>query len=168
MLASLLRTEVRDWLQKSISSELYASQLYKSLANQLQRKGLFNIQKFFLGESSDELTHYQILVDYMNDRNDCADLPMIPPIADRIIDAGDALRIAYETELSLLNQYVEFYEMCEDEQMEDCTTAQFILQFIEIQRKAVGEYGDLISYYNSIEINKNVELDKFFHEKNEA
>ena len=135
--SSLLSTEVRDWLQKSISSELYASHLYKSLANQLQRKGLFNIQKFFLGESADELKHYQILVDYMNDRNDCADLPTIPQILDRIIDAGDALRIAYETELNLLNQYIEFYEKAEDEYM-DCITAQFLLQFIEIQRKAVG------------------------------
>lgn len=167
MLSSLLSSEVREWLQKSIASELYASNLYKALANQFQRRGLFNIQKFFLGESADELTHYQILVDYMNDRNDCADFPMIQPILDRIIDAGDALRIAYETELSLLNQYVEFYEKSEDEYM-DCITAQFLLQFIEIQRKSVGEYGDLISYYNSVDVNKNVELDKFFHEKNEA
>ena len=163
MLSSLLSTEVRDWLQKSISSELYASHLYKSLANQLQRRGLFNIQKFFLGESADELKHYQILVDYMNDRNDCADLPMIPPIADRIIDAGDALRIAYETELNLLNQYIEFYEKAEDEYM-DCITAQFLLQFIEIQRKAVGEYGDLNSRY---EKNKNdvFEFDEYMGEK---
>mgnify|MGYP002144910621 CR=1 FL=1 len=69
---------------------------------------------------------------------------MIPPIADRIIDAGDALRIAYETELNLLNQYIEFYEKAEDEYM-DCITAQFLLQFIEIQRKAVGEYGDWLA-----------------------
>jgi ferritin len=32
--------------------------------------------------------------------------------------------------------------------MKDCVTAQFLLQFIEIQRKAVGEVKDILSLLN--------------------
>lgn len=167
MLASLLSPDMKLLLQKGVQHELYASNLYKSFANQCQKMGLFNAQKFFLNESADELTHYQILQDYFNDRNDCADIPTIDAIEDRILSLGDALRIAYETELSLLDFYVKAYEDAEDK-MKDCVTAQFLLQFIEIQRKAVGEFGDLLGYYNSIEMNKNIEMDKFFHEKLEG
>ena len=164
MRISQLKQEVKDWLQKSIKSELQASHLYKYFGNYFQSIGLFNVQKYFLEESKSELGHYQILVDYINDRGDCAELPTIDAVLDRIVNVGDALRIVYETEKGLLEQYLEFYEKAEDEYM-DCTTAQFLLQFIEIQRKAVGEVLDLMAYYDNIEVNKNIEFDKFLQEK---
>jgi ferritin len=167
MLVSLLSPEVKALLQKAVEHELFASHLYKSFANQSQRWGWFNAQKFFTKESADELIHYQILQDYFNDRNDCADIPSIEAVTDRIASLGDAIRIAYETELNLLNFYVDAYEASEDKYM-DCVTSQFLLQFIEIQRKAVGEFSDLFAYWNSIEMNKNIEMDKFFHEQNEV
>lgn len=146
---SLLKPEIKLWLEKSITSELYASNLYKHFANQLQYLGFFGAQKFYLSESEDELKHYQIIVDYANDMGDWLKVPMIPPPPDIILSIGDALRISYETEKKLLMQYQEFYE--EAEGMGDCITAQFTLQFLEIQRKAVGEYGDLISRYEVAE-----------------
>jgi ferritin len=141
---SLLKPQVKELLNKSIASELYASNLYKYLANQMQRLGLFGCQKYFLKESAEELTHYQEIVDYINDLGDIADMPQVDAISDMINGIGTALNLAYETEKVLLYQYVEIYEQVEDE-MEDCITAQFLLKFIKIQRKAVGEYGDLIS-----------------------
>ena len=41
---SLLSANMKKWLQKSIESELYASNFYKHLANQLQRLGYFGSQ----------------------------------------------------------------------------------------------------------------------------
>ena len=39
---------------------------------------------------------------------------------------------------------------------EDCVVAQFLLQFMEIQRKAVGEYGDLLAKYKIAEESKEI------------
>jgi ferritin len=162
---SILKPEIKEWLNKSIESELYASNLYKHVANNLQRLGYFGAQKFFLHESSDELSHYQKIVDYMNDMGDIASVPMIPAISDVITSIGSALYLSYNTELKLLYQYQDFYR--EAEEMEDCVTAQFLLQFLEIQRTSVGEFGDFISRYERCGMNEGaiLEFDEFLCDK---
>lgn len=67
MATQLLKPEIKIWLEKSLASELYVSNLYKHFANQLQRLGYFGAQKYYLKESADELSHYQKLADYCND-----------------------------------------------------------------------------------------------------
>lgn len=141
---SLLSATMKKWLQKSIESELYASNFYKHAANQLQRLGFFGGQKYYLTESADELEHYQGLVDFVNDMGDVASVPKVDAITDKIECIGNTLDLAYELELDLFNQYKEFYEIAEDE---DVAVAEFLLKYIKIQRKSVGQYGDLISRY---------------------
>lgn len=160
---SLLKPEVKMLLNKSIASELYASNLYKHLAAQMQRAGYFGTQKFFEKESADELNHYYLLRNFVNDMGDCADMPQIDAIMDTAFGIGSALQIAYDTERNLMMQYKDIYEEVEDD-MEDCITAQFLLQFLEIQRKAVGEYGDLISRFekNPSDV---FEFDEFLSDK---
>ena len=51
----------------------------------------------------------------------------------------DMLKTAFETERKLLTFYSDIYSAG------DPIVQQVILDFIEIQRKAVGDYGDLIS-----------------------
>lgn len=152
---SLLSANMKKWLQKSIESELYASNFYKHLANQLQRLGYFGSQAFYLNESADELKHYQIIVEFMNDMGDVAEVPKVDAIKDKVTSIGDSLELAYEIEMDLYEQYKEFYKIAEDE---DCSVGQFLLQFIEIQRLAIGEYGDLISKYKIAEQTKEILL----------
>lgn len=152
-LKSLLSPSMRKGLQDAVYTELYQSNLWKSLANQLQRLGYFGSQKYFLAESAEELTHYQMHVEFMNDMGDCTDLPKIDAITDNVTDIGDALEIGYNTELDVYNQYKDFYEKAEDE---DVSVAQYLLQFIEIQRKAVGQYGDLLAKYKVAESTKEL------------
>lgn len=92
-------------------------------------------------------------VEFMNDMGDCTDLPKIDAITDKVTDIGDALEIGYNTELDVYNQYKDFYKKAEDE---DVSVAQYILQFIEIQRKAVGQYGDLLAKYKVAESTKEL------------
>jgi len=152
-LKSLLSPGMKKGLQDAVYTELYQANLWKSFANQLQRIGYFGSQKYFLAESAEELTHYQMHVEFMNDMGDCADLPKIDAITDKVTDIGDALEIGYNTELDVYNQYKDFYEKAEDE---DVSVAQYILQFIEIQRKAVGHYGDLLAKYKIAEATKEL------------
>jgi ferritin len=152
-LKSLLSPAMKKGMQDAVYVELYQSNLWKSLANQLQRLGLFGSQKYFLAESAEELIHYQMHVEFMNDMGDCADLPKIDAVTDKVTDIGDALEIGYNTELDVYNQYKDFYEKAADE---DVSVAQYILQFIEIQRKAVGHYGDLLAKYKIAEQTKEI------------
>ena len=66
ILKSLLTPSMKKGLQKAIYAELYQSNLWKHIANQLQRLGYFGSQKYFLAESAEELTHYQVFVDFIN------------------------------------------------------------------------------------------------------
>jgi ferritin len=153
MLKSLLSKDMKEGMQDAIQVELQQASLWKSLANQMQRLGFFGSQKYFLAESAEELTHYQMHVEFMNDMGDCADLPKIDAINDKVRNIGDALEIGYEIEVDVYNQYKDFYKKAEDE---DVVVAQYLLQFLEIQRKAVGHYGDLLAKYKVAEETKEI------------
>ena len=138
----MLTKKMLSNLNDAIHSELYASNLYKHIANQLQRLGYFGAQKFFLSESSDELGHYQKIVDYINDRGLVATVPQIEMQEEKVTSLRDALAIGFDTEKTLSEDYSEWFKQAF---AEDVVTAQFFLQFIEHQRKSVGEYGDLLA-----------------------
>ncbi len=161
LIKSLLSENVKSILDKSIESELYASNLYKYLANQMQRLGFFGTQKYFLNESADELTHYQKIVDFINDNGDVALMPKVDAISDEVTSIGVALQIAYETELSLLKDYKQYYL---EVMKEDVAVAIFLQEYVMIQVKSVGEYMDLIATYNVAE--KTQEILQFDNEIN--
>ena len=138
---SLLSPEVKACLDEAVHAELYAANLYKHLANQLQRLGYFGAQKFFLAESASELEHYQIHANYQNDSGTVAGIPAIEAMDEPIGTLRDAIEAAYDTELQLEKDYIRWYSAC----TKDPVTAEFLLQFLRGQRKSVGEYGDLLA-----------------------
>lgn len=137
---NLLDKSDEDILNKAVHSELYASQLYRHISNQMQRLGLFGTQKFFAGESADELTHYQRIADFLNDSGTSAKVPSIEACDETFDGLADALELGYDTELQLKNDYESWYKA-----VKSVAVQQFLLQFIEIQRLSVGEYGDLLA-----------------------
>ena len=141
MLKNLLSKQTEAMLNEAVQAELYASHLYKHLANQLQRIGYFGAQKFFAGESADELGHYQKLADLMNDMGSVAKLPMLEAITDKVTSLRDALEIGYETELQLGTDYERWFKGCADAPM----VQQALLHFLEVQRSSIGEYGDWLT-----------------------
>ena len=137
----IVSANLKAVLDDAVHSELYASNLYKHVANQLQRIGYFGAQKFFLKESADELAHYQLHVDFQNDVGTVAKVPMIAAMDEPIKTLSDAIELGYETELELYENYKDWYEQASS----DPVVQQFLLQFLEFQRKSVGEYGDLLA-----------------------
>lgn len=131
-------------LDDAIHSELYASNLYKHVANRLQKLGYFGAQKFFLAESATELEHYQLNVQFQNDVGAVAEVPAIEAMDEPINSLRDAIELGYETELQLYEDYKGWYRQASS----DSVVQQFLLQFLELQRKSVGEYGDLIARLN--------------------
>jgi ferritin len=137
----IIPANIKAMLDDAIHSELYAANLYKHVANSLQRLGYFGAQKFFLKESASELEHYQLHVDFQNDIGTQAKVPAIEAMDEQITSLVDAIELGYETELELYNDYKKWYMASGVEPM----VQQFLLQFLEIQRKSVGEYGDLLA-----------------------
>lgn len=161
-LEPLLSDDVISLFNEAIASELYASHLYKHIANQLQKEGYAGAQKYFLAESGDELEHHQKLVDFMNDLNVTAKTPAIPGVSDKEIESiGDALYLAYETEKELLIKYESFYKFAHD--AGDIKSATFVSEFVQIQRKSVGEFGDLIARFSKNETDI-FEFDEYLEE----
>jgi ferritin len=146
----IISAELKNMLDDAVHSELYASNLYKHIANELQRIGYFGANKFFLKESADELTHYQRHVDFQNDVGTVAKIPMIEAMTDSIKTLSDAIETGYETELELYNDYKKWYAQAES----DPVVQQFLLQFLEIQRTSVGEYGDLLARIQLVDQDK--------------
>lgn len=141
MLKNLLSKQTEAMLNEAVQAELYASHLYKHLANQLQRIGYFGAQKHFASESADELEHYQKLADLMNDMGSVASVPMLEAITDKVATLRDALEIAYETELQLGQDYERWFKGCADAPL----VQQALLQFLDIQRSSIGEYADRLT-----------------------
>ena len=150
MIKNLIPAEIKALLDGTIHDEIYASHLYRYLANQMQKLGLFGAQKFFMEESASEMEHYQLHVDFQNDQGAMAGVPAIQAMKDEVSGLEDALALAYETELDLLMTYQSVYGKCASSPV----VQQFLLQFIEIQRKSVGEYADLIARCNIAEGDK--------------
>jgi ferritin len=146
----IISTDLKDMLDDAVHSELYASNLYKHIANELQRIGYFGANKFFLNESADELKHYQLHVEFQNDVGTVANIPMIEAMTDSIKTLSDAVELGYETELELYNNYKKWYKQAEY----DPVVQQFLLQFLEIQRLSVGEYGDLLARIQLVDQDK--------------
>jgi ferritin len=142
MLKKLISHTSELVLQQAIKEELYASSLYKHLANQCQRLGLFGAAKYFKSESNDEIEHYQEIANYLNDRGSVAEVPAIEGIDVSVKSLKDAIISAYDAEVELGNRYAKWYSSLLSA---DPFTAQFLLQYIERQRKSIGEYGDWIS-----------------------
>ena len=104
----IISADCKKMLDEAVHSELYASNLYKHIANQVQRLGYLGTAKFFLKESKDELKHYQLHVEFQNDVGTVAKVPMIEAMTDTIETLSDAIETGYETELELYNNYKEW------------------------------------------------------------
>lgn len=142
MKKQLISTSCIAEFSNAVKFELDASHMYKNLANNMQAVGYVGAQKFFLAESADELTHYQRHIDFLNDKGVLIDVPALTAQKSRITTLRDALEMAYEAELDLLEFYRKFSY---DELKEYPDVFSHLLGFVDIQSKSVGEYADLLA-----------------------
>ena len=136
----IISAECKNMLDDAIYLEMSQSQLWKHIANHMQRAGFFGAQKYFLKESAEELEHYQMHVDFQNDVGAVAKVPELDAQKGEFNTLNKAIEQAYSTELEVYQDYKRFYD-----REDDAVVKQFLLQFLEIQRKAVGAYGDLLA-----------------------
>lgn len=138
MLTKLIPHKSELALQQAGAEELYASNLYQHLSNQCQRLGLFGAAKYFKAESLSEREHYQGIADYLNDQGSVAEVGLIEACDDGVTNLESALTVAYNAERALGQKYSNWYSQLASDPM----AQQFLLGYLEIQRKSIGEVGD--------------------------
>lgn len=140
MKKNLLSKEYYKKIEEAAGLELSASNLYKHLCNQLQNIGYFGSAEFFKKESADELNHYQIWADFVNDRGGALMIPTVNGFKDVITELIEAFQIYYKKEYDLGEFYNEWYLECED-----AAIHEQLIFFVNQQRVSVGEAGDFLA-----------------------
>lgn len=140
MKKSLLKKSEMTKIEEAAQKELEVSSLYKHLSNHLQNIGYFGSAKFFLNESSEELKHYQLWADFVNDRGGVLNVPSIKGQVMEITSLKEAFEVYYENEEFLGEFYNEWYS-----ETKDATIHQRLIEFVGIQVKSIGEAGDFLA-----------------------
>jgi len=128
-------------LETFVNKELYAQYFYRSLANAMQQIGYFGAQKYFLAEAASEGEHYQKHVNFLND---VGVMPKLAPIPSAPAPQGikEAFKSAFDTEYQLCKDYKQATAQA---LTKDIEVFGHLQEFVDIQRKSVGEYGDLLA-----------------------
>jgi len=143
---NFLSKEIEDfWMAASIE-ELTAHFVYINVANIFQNLGFFGAQKYFEGESTEELKHYFIVRDYVNDRGGLLSTPETKKVLISVSTIEEGLDVALKLETELLTFYEKGYRLCSD--MNDFASTERLHEFIRIQRESIGEISDLQARYN--------------------
>jgi len=153
--------EIKSMLTKTGEWELYSVHLYLYMANLAQKLGLPGSQKYFLKEVPEEVGHYQKVSDFVNDRGDMLPMVAIEAIKEDAKGLMDILKILYETMILITDHYEKFYELAQEKK---CYVAiPFVNEFLVLQTKAIGLYGDLIT---QLETNDKdiLEMDEYIGE----
>jgi ferritin len=137
---SLLTADDKKRAQEALENELKAHLTYRQFSASMRRAGYFGASAFFDKESADEMAHYKNWEEFMDDRGDIASVPKTPGTYLKPSLLKTAFEEAYQMELELGEFYEGFYEASDDP-----TVKVYVQQYIEIQRKSVGEYGDLLA-----------------------
>lgn len=145
LLSKAEMAKIEDAAQK----ELEVSNFYKHLSNHLQGIGYFGSAKFFANESGEELKHYQLWADFVNDRGGILDVPEVQGYAVTITKLQEAFETYYQKEKELGDFYNEWYMSTKD-----ATVHQRLIEFVEIQTKSIGEAGDFLATIEQCEDDK--------------
>lgn len=152
MKKELISKPFKTMLDSLADLEMYNNYLYRHVANWCQKAGYFGAQKHFLKEADEEIEHYQKVVDFLNDGGMLVTLGTIEAPADEFETLHDALLAAYNQELYTEKEYAK---LAEKAMGTDHVIYDFAIHILQHQRKAVGEYGDLISRYERVKDNSS-------------
>ena len=133
-------------LTARIKDEYTAHYFYRAAANWCNDVNYKKAGAFFEKESVDELTHAQMIQDYMTGFNIIPEIPSASP-KHTFTNLIDIVNEAYTMELNLMKAYnKDSHTVFAD----DITTFDFLTKLRKIQKGAVVEYNDLINASNLI------------------
>ena len=129
------------FINERVTGELTAEAMYRMIANVAQNMGLFGVQAWALKGAEEEAGHYQKLVNIANDygivANYNVEIKTPPSTLAEIIETAT---------LAERDLYLKYSEGAKS--FEDVGIHQLSLEFVAIQRLAVGEMLDIKARYD--------------------
>ena len=138
-----LSKEVVDLLIPRIQTEYNVSQFYQSAANWCNDQGFMKAAKFFTEESTDEISHARILIDYIVSWNVLFQLPKIEQPEWEFECLACILGRAYEIELKLYEDYED--TSLKILEMGELATFDMLQQLRKIQNESVILFSDKLN-----------------------
>ena len=141
-------------LNERLLDEYTAHFFYRNATNFCKGVGYNNAATFFAAEAANELTHAELLQNYMVDWNVTPTMPSVKP---NIQFAGliDIVNKAYLLEFDLFEKYNETSMKLFQH---DLATFDFLQEFREIQKDSVVEFNDLINAANLVDKNDKFQI----------
>jgi ferritin len=136
-----LNDEVAVGLNEQVCIESAAAFLYFSLASWASVRGLTGMADWFRGEAHGELTHMNLFVKYLNDRDYQATFKTIepPPCSwESPVEAFDMVRTREHTLLQRMNDLIDLADKHSDH-----LTHSFLTQFVPQQIADTAEADDI-------------------------
>lgn len=149
-------------LESRLKDEYTAHLIYKNAANWCKNVGYVKAGSFFEAEAADELTHAQMLQDFMIQWNVLPQIP-VATVPNTLGSLVDCVNSAYSFEYGLLQSYSQI--QLEVDGMHP-STFNFVQKFVDIQNHSVGVFSDLLNALMLIDYNNKLDLlmfeDKYF------
>lgn len=152
-----LQSEVISILTDRLADEYTAYYFYLCAANYCNNIGYFRAGNFFKDEAANELSHAQIIMDYLVKWN-------VQPVIQKtdtnhsFENLYSIIEDSYELEYNLLTKYNDGSSKLFKS---DLNTFDFLQQFRTIQTDSVAEYSDLLNKLELIDTDDKFQMYMF-------
>ena len=142
-----LSDEMIKLLSAQAVNELYNSNVYASMANNLDVLGYKNSASYMRNQSKEEREHFEKIIEYLTNRNCKVALDEVPVIQNEYIEVVEAFVDAQTLEFTTTEEWKKIYSLCIAEC--DWITKQLAQEFMNIQYK---EETEIMSIVDSISV----------------
>jgi ferritin len=153
-LPKLISDKVEEFLNSSIKKEMDSAQIYFGMAAWLNKLGYDNGYKLFIKYGNEEMSHAHKLMDFLDNRNCVAVVPVIAKPNQMFTSVCDLIEKTYLHEVDIENNYKTLSTIALREG--DHTTYHLAHDYIGEQVEELSKTLDLINLCNINEANCNL------------
>ena len=124
-------------LIEQIAHELQNAYIYSNIQSMLKFKGLEGLASWFSHQHDEEDGHAQLLFDYLNDRNEVVDMPMVTPISVVNLSVRELIELYLKREQETTAKIEKLISQAESDG--DRLSYTFLLDFVSKQRAEEDE-----------------------------
>lgn len=141
----MLDKKVSELLNTQINKELYSAYLYLDFANFYKDKGLDGFANWYNIQVQEEVSHAQLMMDYLQDNDVSIELLAIDKPDISLKDLIDPLKAAYKHEQYVTSLIHTIYDAAY--QIKDFRTMQFLDWFVKEQCEEEKNASDMITKF---------------------
>lgn len=153
-LPKLISDKIEEFLNSSIKKEMESATIYYGMAAWLNAKGYDNGYKLFIKYGDEEMKHAHKLMEYLDNRNCVAIVPVIAKPQQEFEMCYDLIEAAYLHEVAIENNYKTLSTMAIREG--DHTTYHLAHDFLGEQVEEIEKFLELVNIININENNPNL------------